>query len=87
MALWRDMRLIEIIVNITTRYLEQERTKFIDIINSIVSNNMPIKEAEFSELLDMSSIMMKKYNIDDPAFSEILDSFSRLVSYYRRTQK
>jgi hypothetical protein len=77
------MKLIEITINITTRHLEQERKEFVDIIKSIIGNNMSMTDDEFGRLLEVSSIMMKKYNVNDPAFGEIIDSFSKLINYHK----
>jgi hypothetical protein len=81
------MRLLEITINITTRHLEQEKREFIDIIGSIIDNNMPITDDEFTALLETSSTMMKRYNIADSGFREIFDAFSDLVSYYKANRR
>ena len=77
------MRLIEITVSITTQYLEQERRGFVNIIDAIIGNNMPMTDEEFRSLLEISSTIIKKYNVNDSGFSEIFDAFSILVNYHR----
>jgi len=77
------MRLIEITINITTRYLENERNELIHTINLVIDNNVLLDDSEFERLLEISSTIMKKYNVNDSGFNEIFNSFSKLVSYHR----
>ena len=77
------MRLIEIIISITTRHLEYERNEFIHIIDSIINNNVLLTDIEFERLLELSSMIIKKYNIDDSGFNEVFKTFSKLVNYHK----
>ena len=81
------MRLIEITISITTRYLEHERNEFISMVNSVIDNNIMLTDDEFNSLLEISSTIMSKYNINDSGFSDIVDSFSTLVRYHRNKRK
>lgn len=77
------MRLVEITINITTRYLESERSDFIHTIDSVIDNNVLLTDNEFERLLEVSAIIMKKYNVNDSGFIEVFDAFSKLVGYHR----
>lgn len=77
------MRLTEITTSITTRYLEQEKSEFIHMVTSIISNKISLTDNEFNNLLNISSTMISKYKIDDSGFNEIMGAFSKLVSYHR----
>jgi len=81
------MRLSEVIINITTRYLEQERLDFVNAVSSIIENYVLLSDDEFERLLTISSLMLEKYMIEDSEFDDILDSFSKLVSHHRRIRK
>lgn len=80
------MRLIEVTISITTRNLEYERAEFIRAIESIIQNRIQLTDDEFTRLLEISSIMMKKYPITDVGFNEVLTVFSKLVSYHKGTK-
>ena len=81
------MKLIEITVSITTRYLEQERGELIRMIESVIQNKVLLTDDEFASLLEISSTIMKRYNVDDSEFRGIFDAFSDLISYYRANRK
>lgn len=81
------MNLKEIEINITTRYLEKEKDDFLNLVENIISNNMVMNDLEFSTILNLYTFISGNYKINDPYFVAILDSFSKLVSYYKRTRK